>query len=574
MSSPTRALVTEICERLDRLPLALELVAARTAELMPDELLASLERRLELASRGARDLPERQRTLRAAIGWSHGLLDPVGRRLLVRLGVFAGGFTREAVAAVCGDDAGAIGSLVEGNLVRRADDGRYRMLQVIREYALEHLAVDDEESVVRRRHAEHYAAMGEELVAVLPGAGVDEAYATFEREHDNFRAALAFTGSPDLVELRLRLAAAVSHFWLVRGHLAEGRSWLYETLRLAQGTTSAGLHAGLLRKLATLEWRQGDFDPAGRARGDGARAAGGRGRRERALAPAHPARLHRVQPARERRRRGVVAAERRARAVARERRPPLALARERRGRRSSSVTTTRAQREIYDESVEAARRADHREYLANALMGLGDARIRLGDRDEGRSRLLESLDLYTKLGFHDRVASNCVWLAPAFEQEEDYPTAGGLLGAASGIRKRTGASLDWQEQEYRDALIERLRAGSRRRRVRGRLRRRGSGAGRGRSGKSSAAVAPAPAEERPRGLVAAGVLGGRRVRWARAARLAKQIAVARATWARIFVRSISDLLFGDMPRRADRRAQVALKPRCGSRGALEGRRVL
>ena len=453
-----RHLVSEICERLDRLPLALELVAARTAELMPDELLASLERRLELASRGARDLPERQRTLRAAIGWSHGLLDPVGRRLLVRLGVFAGGFTREAVAAVCGEDGGALGSLVEGNLVRRADDGRYRMLQVIREYALEQLSVDDEASAVRRRHAEHYAAMGEELVTALPGAGVEEAYASFEREHDNFRAALAFTRTPDLVELRLRLAAAVSHFWLVRGHLAEGRTWLDETLRLAQGHDMApALHAALLRKLATLEWRQGDFDPADEnAETALALLAGEVDENERW-------RLLILL--------GCIAYSRResgragdwwqqsvdlARSLENDAHLSLALA---------NLAVVLFERDdfrgaagIYDESVDAARRADHREYLANALMGLGDARIRLGQYEEGRARLLESLDLYTKLGFHDRVASNCVWLAPAFEQDEDHATAARLLGAASGVRRRTGASLDWQEQEYLDALVSRLRA--------------------------------------------------------------------------------------------------------------------
>jgi non-specific serine/threonine protein kinase len=318
--------------------------------------------------------------------------------------------------------------------------------------------VDDEASAVRRRHAEHYAAMGEELVTALPGAGVEEAYASFEREHDNFRAALAFTRTPDLVELRLRLAAAVSHFWLVRGHLAEGRTWLDETLRLAQGHDMApALHAALLRKLATLEWRQGDFDPADEnAETALALLAGEVDENERW-------RLLILL--------GCIAYSRResgragdwwqqsvdlARSLENDAHLSLALA---------NLAVVLFERDdfrgaagIYDESVDAARRADHREYLANALMGLGDARIRLGQYEEGRARLLESLDLYTKLGFHDRVASNCVWLAPAFEQDEDHATAARLLGAASGVRRRTGASLDWQEQEYLDALVSRLRA--------------------------------------------------------------------------------------------------------------------
>ena len=138
---PPGALVADICRRLDGLPLAIELVAARTAELMPDELMASLDDRLALASEGARDLPERQRTLRGAIGWSNNLLDADGQRLLAQLGAFAGGFTRDAVRAVCGEElAEQLAGLTEASLVRRGDDGRYRMLQTIREFAVERLA--------------------------------------------------------------------------------------------------------------------------------------------------------------------------------------------------------------------------------------------------------------------------------------------------------------------------------------------------------------------------------------------------------------------------------------------------
>lgn len=164
-------LAAQVCERLDGLPLAIELVAARSADLTPDELVASLDRRLELASRGARDLPERQRTLRAAIGWSHDLLGAAEQRLFARLAAFAGGFGREAALAVCEAAGEALTALHEGNLVRRSDEGRYRMLETIREYAVERLRADGEEHEVRLRHANHFLELGGELVAALGGRG-------------------------------------------------------------------------------------------------------------------------------------------------------------------------------------------------------------------------------------------------------------------------------------------------------------------------------------------------------------------------------------------------------------------
>ena len=112
---------------------------------------------------------------------------------------------------------------------------------------------------------------------------------------------------------------------------------------------------------------------------------------------------------------------------------------------------------IYEESVESARRVDHREYLAGALLGLGDMNLRLGRFEPGRAQLLESIELYTRLGFRDKLASCCVWLAPAPEHDGELALAARLLGAAAGIRRQTGASVDWQEQDFLDELLGRLR---------------------------------------------------------------------------------------------------------------------
>ena len=452
-------LVSEICRRLDGLPLAIELVAARTGELTPAELVSSLDDRLELASKGARDLPERQRTLRAAIGWSHDLLEASEQRVFAQLGAFAGGFTRDAVRAVCGDDATELlAGLADANLIRRAEDGRYRMLQTIREYAVERLVESGEAEEVRRRQAEYFRELGEELVLALPGEAVDEVYATFEREHDNYRAALAFAGETESTELRFRLAAAVSHFWLVRGHLAEGRAWLGETLALADAEDMPPLlRAQVLRKLATLEWRQGDFEIAGeRAEAALPLLAGEVDENERYRLLIL---LGCVEYSRQNREGSRDWWEQSA-ALARtlENDAHLALALSNLGVVATELRDYEGGVAIYEESVETAQRAEHREYLAGALLGLGDLNLRLGRYGAGRAQLAESMALYRRLGFHDRIASCCVWLAPAPEHDGDRALAVRLLGAAAGIRRQTGASVDWQEQEYLDELVERLRS--------------------------------------------------------------------------------------------------------------------
>ena len=453
---PQQALVSEICRRLDGLPLAIELVAARTAELTPAELMSSLDDGLDLASHGARDLPERQQTLRAAIGWSHALLGEEEQRLFASLGAFAGGFIREAVDAVCATSE-RLAELVAASLVRRSDDGRYRMLQTVREYAVERLVESGEAEASRRRHADYFLRLGDELVAALPGEQVDEAYATFEREHDNFRAALAFAGETGLTEIRFRLAAAASHYWLVRGHLSEGRGWLAETLE-APGAAEVEplLRAQVLRKLATLEWRQGDFEVAGERAAEALPLLAGEvdeNERYRLLIL-----LGCVEFSR-RNREGSRDWWEQSAELARtlENEAHLALALSNLGVVAAELEDYEGGIAIYEESIESARRADHREYLAGGFLGLGDMNLRLGRYEAGRAALAESMELYARLGFRDRLASCCVWLAPAPEHDGDLAFAARLLGAAAGIRKQTGASVDWQEQEFLDALVSRLR---------------------------------------------------------------------------------------------------------------------
>jgi predicted ATPase/DNA-binding CsgD family transcriptional regulator len=233
--------VAEICRRLDGLPLAIELAAARAALLPPRSMLGQLERRLPLLTGGARDAPSRQRTMRDAIAWSHHLLSPEEQALFRRLAVFVGGFTLEAAEAVAGDARapGGVFAGIEGlagqSLVRRLDDvagePRYAMLETVREYALEHLTAVGEEEAIRARHAAWCLALAEG--GELPpwsGPTQGQWLDRLEGELANLRAALAWLEEVGDGETGLRLAGALGGLWFYRSHRVEGRSWLERAL--------------------------------------------------------------------------------------------------------------------------------------------------------------------------------------------------------------------------------------------------------------------------------------------------------------------------------------------------------
>jgi predicted ATPase len=241
--------VAEICRRLDDLPLALELAAARVKALTTHQILERLEQRLPLLTGGARDLPARQRTLRATIEWSYELLSEQERQLFEELGVFRGGCTLEAAEAVAGAGVDTLQSLVDKSLLRRTGD-RYWMLETIREFAAERIA--DE---IRRRHAWYFLALAEAAEPHLP-AYEREWVDRLEREHDNLRAALDWLEAEHETESLQRLAGALARFWLMRGHAREGGERLKRTLAGDDSPAPARLKA--LNGAALLGWTQGD----------------------------------------------------------------------------------------------------------------------------------------------------------------------------------------------------------------------------------------------------------------------------------------------------------------------------
>lgn len=264
--------IAEICTRLDGLPLALELAAARTRVLSLDALLPRLQKRLGLLTSGPRDLPARQQTLRNTIAWSYDLLEDQDKRLFRRLSVFAGDFSFEAVGEICtvpnefaGDTLEELSRLVERSLIRREDVGgemRFEMLDTIREFASESLVQSGESKRILKHFVDFFLYVAEEAESKLKGREQLRWLVRLEREHDNLREALRWSIENNETERSLRLGSALWRFWHIRGHLTEGRLWLTKALT----DNRAGRiepRARVLLGAGVLAYWQNDFPAAG-----------------------------------------------------------------------------------------------------------------------------------------------------------------------------------------------------------------------------------------------------------------------------------------------------------------------
>jgi predicted ATPase/transcriptional regulator with XRE-family HTH domain len=269
--------VAELCARMEGLPLALELTAARSARLAPELVLARLARRLDVVTHGPRDLPPHQRTLRATIAWSYDLLSPPERLLFARMAVFAGGVTLDALEIVCnaqddiaGGPTGALEGLVQQSLVYRVraaeaeaapSGSRFSMLETLHEYAWERLRESGDAEELQHRHALYFLALAEEATSQLKGSREGWWLDRLETEHDNLRTALAWAQAHHARELGLRLVGALGRFWAIRGHASEGRRWIAGALALAP-VAAAPLRAQALFAAGQLASNQGDYEAA------------------------------------------------------------------------------------------------------------------------------------------------------------------------------------------------------------------------------------------------------------------------------------------------------------------------
>ncbi len=411
--------VAEICTSLDGLPLAIELAAARTRLLSPHAILERLGTSLPLLTGGPRDRPERQRTLRATIEWSHDLLEPEGHAMFRRLAVFAGGWSLEAAEAVCSprganglDTLDTLEALVEQSLVRPVGDGslepRFRMLVTIREYGLERLAASGEERDLRSRHAQFFLAFAEAAGRELAGPHQVAWLDRLGRDHDNLRAALRWAVEGDQAETGLLIAAAIWRFWQLRDHLAEGEARLTELLAAPSASAATPARAAGATALASVVYWRGDY-------------AAAQARYEEALA-LHVAHGDDAGAADVGSSLGWVAAATGDWAAARRRFGEAAESARARGdrtglghalqglgmsaHRDGDRLTARA---ALEEAVALLRASGETFGLAHALYDHGRVLVTDGDHDGGRASLLESLRRHAAAGdlSADRVRARC-----------------------------------------------------------------------------------------------------------------------------------------------------------------------
>jgi predicted ATPase/class 3 adenylate cyclase len=262
--------VAEIAARLDGLPLAIELAASRLKVLSPEALLERLGQRLSVLTGGARDLPERQRTLRTTIEWSHDLLQAEERRLFARLGTFNGGWSLGAAEAICGpgldlEVLDGLSTLLDHSMVWPGEGGdgepRFSMLETIREFAVERLASSGEQEELGRRHTEHFRDLAEEAEHHLTRKDRLVWLSRLEGEHDNLRAALDRAEHTRDADTGLRTAAAIWRFWLQRGHLSEGRGRLERLLSMPGAEAQGPVRARALGALGGIAYWQNDYPP-------------------------------------------------------------------------------------------------------------------------------------------------------------------------------------------------------------------------------------------------------------------------------------------------------------------------
>jgi predicted ATPase/DNA-binding SARP family transcriptional activator len=445
--------VEEIVRRLDGLPLALELAAGRMRSLGPRELLARLEPRLPLLTGGQRDLPARQQTLQATLDWSNDLLSSDEQRLLARLSVFAGGCTLEAAVDVADATIDTLRALVESNLVRH-DDGRYSMLETVREYAavrLERLADDD---ATARRHAEFFLTVVERVEPELESEHQQGPLDLLEGELPNLRVALSFAVRSGAAELGIRLAGALRPFWSKRGHLTEGRAWLSAFLAADDSRSPARMKA--LFAAGLLATHQADWAETtrlctachelGLELGDARFAA-------ISLLPLGRAALATGDPGRA----GLLFAEASDRARANGDTATLAMARLNLGYLAlSGGDHRRAEAELGAARAGFAElRDDHG--AARALAGLGSVAIHAGRMDDAVEHLRTSLGL-ERLAPDEENAAWPLQLLGIAEANGRPAHAATLLGAAEALRESLELPLYGDERALHDRALTRLEA--------------------------------------------------------------------------------------------------------------------
>ena len=457
------AAVRELCRRVDGLPLAVELAAARVRALSPEAVLDRLAGRLSFLAGGPHDLPARQQTLYETLGWSYELLPEEERAFLARLSVFRGGATLPAVAGVClhGDESLAldrIERLADASLLlvrRHGGDTRYDLLETVRQYAADRLLDLDAEGT-RRRHAAWCRALAERAEPELSGENQARWLAVLELEHDNMRAALAYLGETGDDGQALRLTVALSRFWYVRGHLAEARRQLERLL-----PSAAGEDPLLLRRAqtagASIALLQGDY-PAATAFAEGALESAQRAGEPMFVANALSNLGAIVLAGGDEGRAAVVLEE--AVALAREAGDAriAALALNNLGDLALATGDYARAGPLFEESHALLRSRGDTANIARSLFNLGAVDLMLGASDAAEARFRESVALARAADDKEDLAWCLEGFAALAAGAGEWRRAALLLGAAGALLARIGADFKPFERRLHEATAAAARA--------------------------------------------------------------------------------------------------------------------
>jgi predicted ATPase/Tfp pilus assembly protein PilF len=507
ITAANAAAIAEICVRLDGLPLAIELAAARTKILAPQEALSRLQKSLQVLSSRRSDAPQRQQTLRQTITWSYELLTPAEKQIFRRLAVFSGGFTLEAAEQVVGEDAEdatfEIASLVDNSLLRASQsngDGRFTMLETVREYAREMLEASGEGDSLGRRHADWIVRLTEEADPELRGPSAAQFTHRLQQEHANIRSALAWSLAEPLDQTRgeagLRLGGALWRFWCTCGHLREAHDWLGRLLAAfgpahrdligANAHYAAGcaaedlgqfadaLHlyeearnlwdeAGETRRLpdayialGSVRSSQGDYGGAGVSFGKALELARRMG--DRRLVSVALSNLGSVS--------WSLGDYDKAEGFHRE---ALAIRRELGNRAGVAVSLTslgliasrradlQGAKVLYQESLAILRELENRAGIAVCLNNLGEIYYRLGEYETGETVLWEALRIQHEMGDRLSLAYTLESIAAAAQLQGSSEAALRFFAAAEALREPLGAPLPPLEKASNDKLVQEVR---------------------------------------------------------------------------------------------------------------------
>jgi predicted ATPase len=433
--------VAEVCRRLDGLPLAIELAAARIRVLSSRELLERLARRLPLLTGGPSDAPERQRTLRATIEWSYDLLDEDLKRLFGRVAIFPGSWTLEAAEEICGADLDLVSSLIENSLVRRWESGRFGMLETIREFAVELLDRSREADALAQRHAEYYLALAESA-NLADEADSEMNPAVVMPERDNLRAALEWCLESGQTELGLRLTVALDHFWVASAPY-EGQRWCAAFLDRAADVPRR-LRAHALRTYGGLVFIVGEFERGERLYAESlaeSRAIGDDVGAAHTLLRLPMAALVRgdVDEARALAEEGLAAARR----LGRRKGEAVALG----SLGEIAVATGERERalELLRTSADLAGEAGFVWWQAGMLLTLGDCALQLARLDAAESALRQGVELALRIDNRMHAVYGLALLARIAADRGATDRAGVLWGAIEADEER-GPIGQWEEE--------------------------------------------------------------------------------------------------------------------------------